>query len=125
MAASKDSVVDVHAVENAEFVPVPAGNQPQPQTVNLILASLGGQYSQEKNGDVAPRLEGYVPPSNRNGSDDVALRTDKAFRLHAIDTEGELGNFPRVEDPRDNDKAPDEWPASQKSESVASSKGTK
>jgi len=111
----KDELPDFQAVSDARYVPVPAGNQSQPLTANLIVAALGGAYEPDtKDGDTVPRPEGYVPPGNRNGDDDPVLVRDKAYRLHAIDTEGELGNFPRVLDPRDNDNAPDEWPVAQK-----------
>jgi hypothetical protein len=111
---TKDSLPDVKDVTSAEYVPVPAGNQPQPLSVNVILSGLGGQYTPEKDGDKVVPLQGYVPEGNRDGVDDKALVRDKAFRLHQIDTEGELGNYPRIVDPRDNDDAPDEWPASRK-----------
>lgn len=104
-----------------QYSPVPAWNQPQPQTPNMILASLGGIVTPEENGDVVQRLEGYIPPTNRNGSsavDDQLIARDKAARLQMKDTEPELGPFPRVVDPRDNDNAPDEWSDNQ----VASSK---
>lgn len=113
----KDAPVgDLPEVQSAEYVPVPANNQPAPLTPNLILQGLGGLVEpvEGKDGDTSPRLEGYVPPSNRNGKDDRALVTDKAFKLHKIDTEGELGLFPRVVDPRDNDDAPDEWSSDKK-----------
>lgn len=106
----KDAPVgDLPEVQSAEFTPVPAGNQPQGLTPNLILQGLGGSVELIKDGDEPPRLEGWVPPSNRNGKDDAALLKDKAFKLHQMDTEGELGLFPRVVDPRDNPTAPDEW----------------
>ena len=107
---SKDAPVgDLPEVTDATYVPVPANNQPQALTANLILAGLGGLVEPVKGGDEPVRLQGYVPPGNRNGDDDPALVRDKAFRLHKIDTEGELGLFPRIVDPRDNKDAPDEW----------------
>ena len=106
----KDSPVgDLPEVVSAEYVPVPANNQPQTLTVNAILQGLGGSHEAVKGGDEPVKLEGWVPPSNRNGKDDAALVRDKAFKLHKIDTEDELGLFPRIVDPRDNKDAPDEW----------------
>lgn len=111
----KDAPVgDLPEVQSAEYVPVPANNQPQSLTVNAILQGLGGLVETVKGGDEAVKLEGWVPPSNRNGKDDAALVKDKAFKLHKIDTEDELGLFPRIVDPRDNKDAPDEWSESPK-----------
>lgn len=111
----KDSAVgDLPEVVSAEYVPVPANNQPQALTVNAILAGLGGSHEPVEGGDRPVKLEGWVPPSNRNGTDDAALVYDKRFKLHKIDTEAETGLFPRTVDPRDNSDAPDEWHGSPK-----------
>lgn len=101
-------------LEGVQYSPVPAWNQPQPQTENMILAALGGSIELHKSGDEVPRLEGYIPPSNRQGDDaldDPLLARDKAARYQLKDTQGELGPFPNVVDPRDNDHAPDQWPS--------------
>ena len=104
-------------VAGVEYVPVPAWNQPQPQSMNAILGALGGGGNQPinypKDGDDCPVLEGYVPPGNRNGKsalDDKLLAQDKVARLHLVDSQPDLSPFARNVDPRDNDNAPDEWP---------------
>lgn len=101
-------------IAGTEYVPVPAWNQPQPQSVNTILGSLGGGGNQPINypvdGDNSPSFEGYVPPGNRNGSspgEDPLLAQDKVARLHLIDSEPDLRPFTWNVDPRDNDNAPD------------------
>lgn len=111
MTATKDSLPDFHSVENVEYVPVPAMNQAQPQSVNNILQALGGVYTLPKDGDKVSEIEGWVPPGNRDGENDPVLARDKAYRLHKIDTTSEEGIFPRIVDPRDNNDAPDEWPS--------------
>jgi hypothetical protein len=99
-------------VAGVQFSPVPAWNQPQPQTANMIIAALGGKADLPKSGDNVPRLEGYIPPGNRNGDsalEDRLLAQDKVARLHLKDTEPELGPFANTLDPRDNRDAPDEY----------------
>lgn len=100
-----------------EYVPVPAWNQPQPQTPNMIIAALGGggnaDVAQPKSGDEVAPLEGYVPPVNRNGKtavEDRLLAQDKVARLHLVDSAPDVTPFAGTIDPRDNDNAPDEWP---------------
>ena len=112
--------------ESVEYVPVPAWNQPQPQTPNMILAALGGganePVAQPKDGDKSPKLEGYVPPVNRNGDnmvEDRLLGLDKVARLHLVDNDPDGRPFVRNVDPRDNDNAPDEWPTDPNKKSVA------
>lgn len=101
-----DEAVDV------KFVPVPGANQNQALTANVIVAALGGVFTPDKDGDKVVPQEGWVPPSNRDGEtakEDRWLGKDKVARLAAIAAENDLGNFPRILDPRDNDKAPDTW----------------
>lgn len=113
-------------IAGVEFVPIPAWNQPQPQSVNTILGALGGGGNQKinypKDGDDCPVLEGYVPPVNRNGEtavDDRLLALDKVARLHLIDSQPDMSPFARNVDPRDNDNAPDEWSTDPDKKSVA------
>ena len=121
----KDSLPDFKDVESAEYVPVYAGNQQQPMSPNMIISAIGGVYELADDGDDVPAPEGYVPPGNRNGDHDPVILRDKAYRLHAIDTEGELGNFPRVLDPRDNKNAPDKWPSKDTKDGSAAEKAAK
>lgn len=111
---AKDAPVGDHVDEavNVQFTPVPGANQNQALTPNLIVAALGGIFEPLKNGDEVKPQEGWVPPSNRDGktaAEDPWLGKDKVARLAAIASENDLGNFPRILDPRDNDKAPDTW----------------
>jgi len=117
MTPTKDSAPPpFESVAGVEYVPVPAWNQPQPQTPNMIVAALGGGGNADvhlpKAGDDVPLLEGYVPPVNRMGDsavEDRLLAQDKVARLHLVDTEPSVSPFVNNLDPRDNDNAPDEW----------------
>src|SRR5690242_17394335 len=46
------------------FLPIPEINKPQPQTVNMILRSLGANVGTGGSGDISPPQQGYVPPVN-------------------------------------------------------------
>ena len=117
MTPTKDSAPPpFESVAGVEYVPVPAWNQPQPQTPNMIVAALGGGGNADvhlpKAGDEVPLLEGYVPPVNRMGDsaiEDRLLAQVKVARLHLVDTEPSVSPFVNNLDPRDNDNAPDEW----------------
>lgn len=109
---AKDESVHGHNDLPVDFVPVQGASQAQPQTVNIIVGSLGGQYTQPKDGDKVSKQEGWVPPSNRDGDtfkEDPWLGKHKVAVLNALDSQGDLSEFPRVLDPRDNDKADDTW----------------
>lgn len=51
---------------NNEFTATNPNTVPQPQTVNMILASLGGPYTPQGGGNTSPTQQGWVPPQSRD-----------------------------------------------------------